>query len=319
VRGSVVADQPIDARSGARSDYVTGLMSVGGPIGSIGASGLAVEGNQVLGLMGANDVAIPPAEACGGGSDCQAAVALARTQLGHLLRGVPSGGYAWKQDVGAFNFEWTVDNKATIGAGDPSYQPGWANNPDFQPGDATRTGSPRPRRHLMVDGGSNTLTWIPQNGSPRVVAAFPNPDPAHANAYDAVPTCVATVGSRVFVADLNGDAFVVDGSSITVHPAALASVGGAFLASAGGCASDGQGDVYISDIFAGGTVKVSLASMTMSWVRPPGTFNFPSGVALGEHGELYVADNGICPSFPTPVDPDNLCGGLTGELVRLHP
>jgi len=290
--------------------------SVGGPIGAVGASGVAVQGNQVFGLMGLNDVAIPPAEACGGGPACTAFIASAQAQLGHLLRGVPSGGYEWKQDVGAFNFQWTVDNKDTIGAGNPPYQPGWADNPDFQPGDANPYGlANAPGGTYMVDGGSNTLTWIPQQGSPRVVAAFPNPDPATANAYDAVPTCVAPANAKVVVADLNGQIFLVDGTSLTVAPASVASVGGAFLVAAGGCTFDGKGNVYITDIFAGGLVRLNLATMSLSFVRPPGTFNFPSGVAIGKDGMLYVANNAICPGFPT----GGPCDGVTGELVRLSP
>jgi hypothetical protein len=316
--GSSARISRVDTRSGARSDYITGLVSVGGPLFAIGASGVAVHGNQVFGLMGLNDQSVPPAQACGGGADCSAFVDAAAAQLGHLLRGVPPRRYTWRQDVGAFNYQWTVDNKSTIGLGDPSYQPGWADNPDFQPGDANPYGLSDARGGTYtVDGGANTLTWVPQRGRPTIVAAFPDPDPAHANAYDSVPTCVTGSGRRVVVADLNGQIFVVDGSSITVSPADVASDDGAFLVAAGGCASDGRGHVYISDIFAGGLVKLSLRSMTLSWVRPPGTFNFPAGVALGKDGRLYVANNSVCPSFPTPVAPDNPCGGVTGSIVRL--
>ncbi|MEZ5144967.1 MAG: ScyD/ScyE family protein [Acidimicrobiales bacterium] len=233
-------------------------LSLGGPLFAIGPTGVAVKGNQVYGLMGANDKALPPLGSCVSG-DCAAALAAAQAQLGHLLRGVPSGGYQRKQDVGALNYDWTVANKATIGAGDPAYQDGWKDNPDFQPGDANPYGlADAPGGTYMVDGGSNTLTWVPQNGAPRVVAALPQPvDVAKPNAYDAVPTCVAPSGRSVVVADLNGRVFVVDGTSLTVQAASLTSPDGAHLVAAGGCAADGKGNVYISDIFAGSLVKVS--------------------------------------------------------------
>jgi len=308
----------VNTRSGTRSDYITGLLSFGGPLFAIGPSGVAVQGNQVLGLMAANDKGLPPVEACASG-DCAAVLAAAPTQLGHLLRGVPSGGYRWKQDVGAFNYDWTVANKNTIGAGNPAYQPGWADNPDFMPGDANPYGlTSLPWGSLMVDGGANTLTFVPHNGTPKVLAAFPQPDPAHANAYDAVPTCVTTAGGKAIVADLNGQVFAVDGSSLTVSPAAVTSPDGAFLVSAGGCASDGKGNVYISDIFGGSVVKLDVSTMSMTWLEPMGTFVFPSGIAVGREGVVYLSTNSICPDFPTPASNDNPCSNVTGSIVRLH-
>ena len=235
-------------------------------------------------------------------------------------------------------------------SGQPLYQDGWANNPDFMPGDSNPYGlATAPGVAYMVDGGSNTLTWVPRRGTPRVIAAFPNPgpfpDPDPQHTFDAVPTCVTPVGghddvdderddqsldrgrpgprnNKVVVADLNGRIFVVDGSSITVAAASVTRVDGAFFAGAGGCVADGKGNVYITDIFAGGLVKPNLASMELSWVRPPGTFNFPTGVTIGKGGRLYVANNGVCPESPTPVAPlpdVNPCAGVTGELVRLNP
>ena len=318
----------ISPRTGARTDYITGLVSLDGPLFAVGATGVAARNNQVFGLMGGSTAFVPPASACGGGPDCRDLVAAAKAQLGHLLLGrLPShddrvaartGRYMWRQDVGTANYQWTVDNKDTVGLGNPAYQPGWAENPDFQPGDANPYALAAMRGGTYsVDGGSNTLTWVPNAGAPQVVAAFPNPDPATANAYDSVPTCVVPVGNKVVVADLNGQIFVVDGSSLTVAPAHVKSVGGAFLVAAGGCDANRKGRVFISDIFSGGVVRLSLRGMSLKWIRPPGTLNFPSGVALGDHGALYVANNSVCPSFPTPVAPDNPCGGVSGSIVRI--
>jgi len=316
----------VDVNAGTRSTLVDGLFSIGGALFAIGPSGLAVQGNQVFSVLGANDVAIPPPDACGGGAECRAFLAAAQAQAGHVLRAVPSGGYSWRQDVGKANFQWAVDNKATIGAGNPAYQggpPSWegrsyADNPDFQPGDSNPYGMANaPGGTYVVDGGTNTLSWVPAQGAPKVLVAFPNPAEDHANAYDAVPTCVTPVGGgKVLVADLNGDIFVVNGSSLTVAPSAVGSVGGAFLAAAGGCTADGHGNVIISDIFVGSVVKLSLSTMKLSWVVPPGTLNFPSGVAV-RGGSVYVVNNGVCPSFPLPAGTGTPCDGVTGSIVRL--
>lgn len=309
----------IDTRTGARRDVVTGLLSIGEPLFAIGATGVAKSDDRIVGLMGGNDVGVPPADLCGGTAPCRKVVRAAQKQLGHLFQSARNGRATWKQDVGAFNYQWTIDNKATIGAGDPSYQPGWADNPDFQPGDANPYGLAGSRGgQYVVDGGSNTLTFVPRRGTPRVVAAFPNPTvgPA-ANAYDAVPTCVAPTRGNVVVADLNGSIYLVNGTSVTLAPSAVTSNDGSFLVAAGGCAADRKGNVYISDIYAGSVIKLAVKTMTTSWVLPPGTLNFPSGVAVGEDNALFVSNNSVCPSFPTPVGPDNPCGGLTGSIVKI--
>ena len=168
----------VDVSARSRTDLITGLLSFGGPLFAVGASGLSVQGNQVVALMGGNDQNPPPPESCGGGPSCVALLAAVGAQAGHLLRATPSVNYSWKQDVGAFNFQWIVDNKATIGLGNLSYQPGWALNPDFQPGDSNAYGlATAPGGAYMVDGGSNTLTWVPRRGTPRVIAAFPKSRP----------------------------------------------------------------------------------------------------------------------------------------------
>ena len=299
----------VDVATGTRSDFITGLVSVGGPLFAIGASGVAVQGNQVFGLMGANDQTIPPADSCGGGPECTAILATAAAQLGHVLRGVPSGGWSWKQDVGASNYQWTVDNKGTVGGTDPAYQPGWAENPDFQPGDANPYGlTNAPGGTYMVDGGSNTLTWVPQNGAPQVVVAFPQPDPPASPTNpvpsDAVPTCAPRPVTPLWSPTFKAGSSWSTARASRRKPNPVTMPQGQFFVAAGGCAADGRGNIYVSDIFAGSLLKLSLASMTMSWVWPPGTLNFPSGVAIGRDGSIYGSRTTACAraSRPAPAE-----------------
>ena len=73
---------------------------------------------------------------------------------------------------------------------------------------------------------------------------------------------------------------------------------------------------------AGSLVKLTLGTMSLSWVRPPATLNFPAGVAV-RAGRVYVANNSVCPSFPTPPSGDpanpNPCAGVTGSIVSIQP
>ena len=116
---------------------------------------------------------------------------------------------------------------------------------------------------------------------------------------------------KVVIADLNGDVFVYDGSTMFPTPQLLGGTG--FLASVGGCASDGHGSVYISDIFVGNVMKLSLNDMSLTQVGEG--LNFPTGVAVAKDGTVYVANNGVCPSWLTLPEPP--CSG-SGEVDRLH-
>lgn len=301
----------VDVAHHTVSAVVTGLPSFGDDTGffSIGASGMAVQGNQVFGVLGGNPIAIPPVEACPGTTNPDACpgILAAAANFGGVVRVVPSGHATWQQNVGAFNYEWVVANKDTI----DDTLPGWANNPDFQPGDANPyAATAAPGGIYVADGGSNTLTWVPDRGAPKVLAALPN-GLGEGYPYDAVATCTAVVGNRVLIGDLNGRLYLYDGSTMFPQPLTL---GGDFLVATGGCAADRSGNVYVSDIFGGQVLKLSLDTMTLTQIATG--LSFPSGVAIGRDGAVYVANNGVCPAYLTGPIP-GLCGG-SGEIVRLH-
>jgi hypothetical protein len=234
-----------------------------------------------------------------GAQDCLAAIAAAQN-LGGVLDAEYAGDADWEQNVGAFDYQWTVDNNATIPldgwqsctTSKPPYRGGTC-NPDFNPGDANPYAMAAGKGgNYVVDGGSNTLTWVPRHGDLKVLAALPNPpQPTGENPYDAVPTCVTPVkGGRVVIADLNGRVFIYDGSTMFPTPQTLSGTGS--LVSAGGCAADRKGkNVYISDIFAGNVMKLSLKDMSLTPVAQGLTF--PAGVAVSARGTVDVANNGV--------------------------
>jgi hypothetical protein len=311
----------VDIEAGTKSPFITGLLSVGDNTGtfSIGATGVAVNDGKVYALMGLNLNGAPPASVCSGAQDCLDAIAAAQN-LGGVLRADRKGNFEWKQNVGSFDFQWTADNNATIPLDgwqscqqSPPYRGGTCNDA-FNPGDANPYAIAAGKGgNYVVDGASNTLTWVPLHGTPSVLAALPNP-PAGGNAYDAVPTCVAPLkDGRVVIGDLNGRVFVYDGSTMFPTPQTLSGSGS--LISVGGCAADKRGkNVYFSDIFAGNVMKLSLKDMSL-WPVAQG-LSFPTGVAVSSHGKVYVANNGVCPSTQTtPIA--NTCTG-PGEIVMLH-
>jgi hypothetical protein len=311
----------VDVRAGTATSFLSGLVSLGDSTGlfSIGASGLAVKGNQVFAVMGGNPAHVPPVEVCAGSTDpagCPDLLAAAGQQLGGVVRAVPSGRYAWRQNVGAANYQWVVDNNGTIPL------PGWKScltypdadpcNPDFAPGDANPYAAVAGNGGIYVaDGGSNTVTWVPQNGTPEIIAALPN-GRGEGFPYDAVATCVATVGHQLLIGDLNGRVYLYDGSTMFPEPLTLGGTG--FLASIGGCGSDGHGHVYLTDIFLGTVMRLTLSDLTLEPVAEG--LSFPAGVAVAKDGSVYVANNGVCPSTLTGPVP-GLCSG-SGEIVRLH-
>jgi hypothetical protein len=317
----------VDVRQGTKSDFITGLLSLGGSDKTgtfvVGATGVSVIHDTVFALMGGNPSGIPDPSVCAGAPDCLAAIAAAQN-LGGVLDAEYAGDADWEQNVGAFNYQWTVDNNATIPldgwqsctTSKPPYRGGTC-NPDFNPGDANPYAIAAGKGgNYVVDGGSNTLTWVPRHGDPKVLAALPNPPPPTGqNPYDAVPTCVTPLkGGKLLIADLNGRVFIYDGSTMFPTPQTLSGTGS--LVSAGGCAADRKGkNVYISDIFAGNVVKLSLRDMSLTPVAEGLTF--PTGVAVSAHGAVYVANNGVCPSTVAAPIPMTPCTA-PGEIVRLH-
>jgi sugar lactone lactonase YvrE len=157
------------------------------------------------------------------------------------------------------------------------------------------------------------LDWVGNNGKVSVVYRFPIPSPMELFPTDAVPTCVASAGGQLTVADLAGRIWHVSGGNATL----ISDQGGNHYT---GCAADGAGNVYVVSMFSGlfpnpGTgsiVKVS-ASGTVSTLSNTNHLVFPNGIAVGEFGTLYVSVNSVCGATP------GACGPLTGGVVRVTP
>jgi hypothetical protein len=94
------------------------------------------------------------------------------------------------------------------------------------------------------------------------------------------------------------------------------------------CVSDGRGNVYLANLdpsvkhfigkpFTGSVVKVTPQLRTSYVARG---LNYPTGMTLGPHGDLYVTVNGLCPAKLSLLNsnnaPPDACPG-SGKVVRI--
>jgi hypothetical protein len=272
----------VNPATGQSQVLVSGLTSAAGQDGSaaIGVSGLATQGSTVYAIMGESSNAIPPA-ASGPFADT------ARAQLGRLLMVTPSGSVRTVADVGGFDYAWTATNPVD---GTPDAQ-------DANPYGLLAT----PGTVLVADAGANAITGVPANGRPSepiLVDASPGDFLS-----DAVPTCIAPNGSGGYwIGTLNGKIRPLTGGNVG-DPISLS--GDPFI-TIGGCTSDGNGGLYVTDQAAfffgqpGGIYHVTssgVVSTVLAGSFGPGGFFSPSGIALSADGTaLYVAVNSIDPT-----------------------
>ncbi len=302
----------INVRTGTHRPIVTGLVSIGdGPIATTGVDGVATQGNKVYGIMTAAPQGAPPAEACGDQPGCPEALDAAKAQFGKLIRARRHHSWSAVADVGSYNYDYIVDNKATL---DPD-------NPDFQPGDANPYGLAAGHRDMyVVDGGSNTLDRVTRSGRIEVLAYIPNPpgEPGERFPYDSVPTCVAKTEHGVVVGDLAGRLWNWSHGNLT-----QIEVPADMLHSINGCAVDEDDNIYAVDMFSGFSEQGFLPNTgSVVQVTDDGVasviatgLNLPGGIAIGRHGKIYVSNNAVCPADVAGLPPD-LCPS-SGEVVRL--
>ncbi|MCW2599727.1 MAG: Gluconolactonase [Frankiales bacterium] len=311
----------IDVGSGSHRTVVGGLVSLGTAVAATGVDGVSVFQQQVYGIITGSPGGLPP-HPCAKtrARDCASQVTQALSQVGTLIV-ASDGDYHSVAGVGAFNYLFIVNNKATL---DPR-------NPDFTPGDSNPYGIFQTAGGTYVaDGGSNTLSFVDSRGFTRVLSTdnrkpvyIPNPPgpPAKRFPYDSVPTCVTRHGDNVYIGTLSGELWRYNGH--TLRQVANRKKG---LTAISACADDGNGNVIVSNIF-GATPKTTFAPNTGSVMKvsPTGTvttlargLNFPGGVAVDANGQVYISVNSVCPkslSLIGPKDPP-FCKA-TGAILRL--
>ncbi len=283
----------VDVGTGSHHAIAHGLVSFTDPEGgAVGIDGLSAVYGRLLGIIGiypqaaaAIDCSKVPAK------DCRHVRSVAIRQAGALVT-FTKHGHAWPlANVGAFDYQFTVDN------------PGGATYGTEQ--DANPYGLLAERHGTYVaDAGANTLDWVDHSGHIRILYRFPVPSPAEKFPTDAVPTCVAHSGDALVVADLAGRIWRLSHHGVTMisGPTGKTYTGGDHYT---GCAGDRYGNVYVVSMFhgmapgpdvatTGSVVKVSEHGSVHPLQGASG-LPFPNGITVGPDGALYVSVGSISP------------------------
>jgi hypothetical protein len=305
---------------GVPNPFVTGLFSVSaGPEGTLGASGLSVRDGRLYAIIGST-----PQETFGNPLGAQ--------EAGHLISVNPNNGkFKSVASVGESDFNYTTQfTEPTPGV----YSPGTQEH-DANPSDVLATG----HGFLVADSGANTLSSVSKDGDVTVLQHFEWRDPNPNNfPSDDVPTCVTSSDEALWVGTLAGHLYRVGEDGVTqVVPKDGA--GNGLLTHVTGCTSDGEGNLYLVNMFGpgipftspsffqGNVVKYSSESgkgsvLASSSANP--ILLLPYMPTIGPDGNLYVTAGAICPangSSPFPPGAPNPCmagGKPGGKVVKIN-
>lgn len=311
----------VNTANGTHTPLVKGLFSVSlGPEGVLGASGLSVRDGKIYAILGATPQEAPPN------------IAIAQQEAGHLLSVNPNNGtFKSVASVGEADFNYTTQfTEPTPGV----YSPGTQEH-DANPNGVLATG----HGFVVADSGANTLSSVSKDGDVTVLQHFEWRDPNPNNfPSDDVPTCVTSNDEALWVGTLAGHLYRVTEDGVTqVVPKDGA--GNGLLTHVTGCTSDGEGNLYLVNMFGAGAPFSSFSffhgdvvkynseagkgSVLASSVDNP-ILILPYMPTIGPDGNLYVTAGAICPadgSSPFPPGAPNPCmagGKPGGKVVKIN-
>ena len=311
----------VDPRTGSHHPLISGLFSsLLGGTESLGVDGIAVRGDKVLAIFGeypqqfASINCAPPMPA-----DCAAVKAAALAQAGYLISVDHNGKSKALASVGAFDFDFTAEIPRQ--------------EHDSNPYGVLPTGE---GAALIADAGSNTLNLVTDDGMVSVVHYFHFEPPAGSFPSDAVPTCAVRAGGKLWVADLSGRLFRVEGGSATQVTVADSN-GNRLLHHVTGCSSapseqsgDREGDdsgggvIYLVNMWTtptfpspntGSVVRYDVSNGSATVVADK--LNSPNMLAVASAHTLYVSANSVCPAGGGPPAECNFMGKTSGLLLKI--
>jgi hypothetical protein len=293
-----------ELEGGVAHRVVSGQVSLAGADGTAatGIDGISILDDwRIFSVETESEFAVPPA------GFSQETIERAKAQLGRLdenTRGAHSRVIA---NVGAFDFNWSneKEHKELVPEQFPDANPYAVL--------ATNYG------YWVADAASNTIDWVSNSGSIKVVAFIPNPEKEGHPVSDAVPTCIDRgPDGALYVGELTGGGNGPGASTVwRLEPwDGDLSKWATGLTAVTGCGFDSDGDFYAVEFstlgfesFAPGTgalVRVPPHSTSPVPVVPG--LSFPGGFAA-RGDSVYFSNWSIAPAQGGP-------GGASGQVMR---
>jgi hypothetical protein len=302
----------VDPTTGRHHPLVAGLFSsILGAVGPIGVEGISVRNNQVLAVLGQNERLFDSIDCRAQPPDCATVKDAAVHESGYLLSVAENGTWRPVAPVGKFDFDQYVHRLAE--------------NPN-QKHEANPFGVLAAGNGAFVaDAAAGDLDFVSSSGSVELVHYFQFNPPAGAFPSDEVPTCVVRAHGHVWMGDLNGRLFRLDGSTPTQIPVVDRSAGTLTHHVTGCSTADGDdGVIYLVNMWGtdgaptpgtGSIVRYDVGRGTASTVVDK--LNFPSMLAVSAHRTLYVSANSVCPAQGGPDADCGFPGPTSGVLLKV--
>jgi len=281
----------------------SGEVSIAGPDGSAasGTDAVSILGDsKIFSVETESEFAVPPT------GFSKETTEQAKSELGRLDEHTPGPHGRVIANVGAFDFNWSKEHKELV----PEQFP------DANPYAVLATGD----GEWVVDAASNTVDWVSNSGSIKIVAFIPNPEKEGHPVSDAVPTCIDRgPDGALYVGQLTGGGNGPGAAAIwRVEPwDGDVTKWATGLTAVTGCGFDRDGDFYAVEFstlgfesFApetGALVRVPPHSTSPVTVVPK--LSFPGGFAANGDS-VYLSNWSIAPAKGGP-------GGASGQVLRV--
>jgi hypothetical protein len=280
-------------------------------VGPIGIEGISVRRDKVLAILGLNSRLFESIDCGAQPPDCAAVKAAAVGQAGHLISVSEKGTWRSVASVGAFDFDHFADHLAE--------NPNQKHEANPFGVLATNNGA------FAADAAAGDVDFVSNSGRVELVHYFQFNPPAGTFPSDEVPTCIVRANGHVWMADLNGRLFRLDGPTPT-QVLVVGQSGMPLIHHVTGCGTpDAEGSViYLVNMWTadgppmpknGSVVRFDVDLGSGSIVAKD--LNFPNMLAVSRNRTLFVSANSVCPANGGPSDECDIMGEHSGVLLKI--